>query len=63
LIIVKPIVQMASDRAREKQDSREADRRALESGEKSREDLRAENGVFSSVAREARLVLSKSRLS
>lgn len=51
------------DRAQEKRESREADRRALESGEKSRADLRLENGVFGSVARDARLVLSKSRLS
>ena len=56
---VSPSIQ---DRAREKQDSREADERALESGEKSREELRAENGVFGVIAREARLDLSKSRL-
>ena len=34
------------DRAREKQRSREEDARALASGEKSREDLRRENGHF-----------------
>ncbi|MBI4705306.1 MAG: hypothetical protein HY744_29725 [Deltaproteobacteria bacterium] len=34
------------ERAREKQRSREADERALESGEKSRERLRRENGFF-----------------
>jgi hypothetical protein len=33
-------------RAREKQRSREADARALASGEKSRDDLRRENGLF-----------------
>jgi len=34
------------ERAREKQLSREADARALASGEKSRDDLRRENGHF-----------------
>jgi hypothetical protein len=36
-----------SDRALEKQRSREADERALASGEKSAEQLQKENGVFS----------------
>jgi hypothetical protein len=35
------------ERAREKQRSREADARALASGEKSREQLQRENGHFS----------------
>jgi hypothetical protein len=34
------------ERAREKQRSRDADSRALASGEKSRDDLRRENGHF-----------------
>jgi hypothetical protein len=34
------------DRAREKQKSRDADDRALASGQKSRDDLRLENGHF-----------------
>jgi len=36
----------AQERAREKQASRDADARALASGEKSRDDLRRENGHF-----------------
>lgn len=36
-----------SERARAKQRSREADERALASGEKSREQLQKENGAFS----------------
>lgn len=35
-----------SDRAREKQHSREADARAIASGEKSVEQVRRENGIF-----------------
>lgn len=34
------------DRVREKQASREEDERALASGEKTREDLKRENGIF-----------------
>ncbi|MEZ4297218.1 MAG: hypothetical protein R3B70_19795 [Polyangiaceae bacterium] len=37
------------ERAREKQESREGDERALASGEKTQEDLRRENGHFSSL--------------
>lgn len=35
-----------AQRAREKAASRDADQRALESGEKTREQLRVENGAF-----------------
>lgn len=35
-----------ADLARAKEESREADARALESGEKSRDDLRRENGLI-----------------
>ena len=49
------------DRAREKQESRDQDRRALASGEKSREASRAEHSAFGSLAREARIVWSKVR--
>jgi len=57
---VKEVVRALQDRAREKQESREADRRALESGEKSREDLRAENGAFAFP--NAKHLVSKGRL-
>ncbi len=42
----------ASDRAAEKQSSREADARALATGAKSRDDLRRENSHFRELAHE-----------
>ena len=53
-------VEAVPDRAREKQDSRDEDRRALDAGERSRDDLRAENGAFAFP--DARYLPSKSRL-
>ncbi len=47
--------------ARMKQESREADERALASGEKCRDDLRGENGLF--VFPNARINYQRSRLS
>jgi len=47
--------------ARAKQAAREADERALESGEKSRDDLRRENGYFAFPR--ARLDLASAKLS
>jgi hypothetical protein len=40
---------IASERAKEKQASRDADEQALASGEKTREQLRQENGLVSSL--------------
>lgn len=48
-------------RAREKQASRDSDERDLRSGRKSAEQLRAENDLFASLARSARVDLSASR--
>jgi hypothetical protein len=45
----------------EKQRSRDEDRRALESGEKSIEQLRQENGVFAQLAPIARVNLAASK--
>lgn len=50
-----------ADLARAKEESREADARALESGEKSRDDLRRENGYFAFPG--ARLDLARAKLS
>ncbi len=48
---MKPVAEKldVEKRRQEKQASREADARALASGEKSREQLRRENGVFSGL--------------
>lgn len=61
LTTVKPVVSSSPNRVREKQESREEDRRALESGEKSRDDLLAENGAFAFP--NARHLISQGRLS
>jgi hypothetical protein len=45
----------------EKQRSRDEDRRALESGEKSIEQLREENGVLARVLADARVNLAASK--
>ena len=45
----------------EKQRSRDDDRRALESGEKTIEQLREENGVFAQLAPTARVNLAASK--
>lgn len=50
----------SAERAAEKRASREADRRALASGEKSIEQLRQENEVFAQLAPIARVNLSSS---
>ena len=57
---VKPVALVLAERAREKNESRDADQRALASGQKSREDLRAENGAFAFPG--ARHLISKGRL-
>jgi hypothetical protein len=49
------------DLIRAKQESREADERALASGKKSREDLRRENGLF--VFPRAKINYERSQLS
>jgi hypothetical protein len=49
------------DLSRAKQESREADDRALASGEKSREELRRENGLF--VFPRAKINYERSQLS
>jgi len=46
-----------AERAREKQRSRDEDRRALASGEKSPEELQRENGLFSFEPDEVRISL------
>ncbi len=48
---MKPVAEKLDieNRRQEKQDSRDADARALASGEKSREQLRRENGAFSGL--------------
>lgn len=49
----------ASQRAAEKAASREADARALASGEKTREQLRAENGAFAFPRERVRIDVSR----
>ncbi len=44
-----PVKYDFDERAREKQESRERDERAVLSGEKTQEELRRENGHFSSL--------------
>jgi hypothetical protein len=44
-----PVKYDFDERAREKQESRERDERAVASGEKTQEELRRENGHFSSL--------------
>jgi hypothetical protein len=51
-----------ADLARAKQESREADERAQDSGDKSREDLRRENGLIV-LPPEAPIDYSRSQLS
>lgn len=51
----------AAERAREKQESRERDEQALASGEKSREQLRRENGFFSALRFRIDLAGAKAR--
>lgn len=50
-----------NDRAREKQASRDADEQALASGEKTREQLRIENGAFAFPRERIRIDFSKAR--
>jgi hypothetical protein len=49
----------AAERAREKAASREADARAIASGEKSRAELRAENGAFGFPRDRVRIVIGQ----
>lgn len=60
---MKPRVESYSpaERAREKAVSREADARALASGEKSREQLRVENGAFAFPPERIRLDFSRAK--
>jgi hypothetical protein len=58
---MKPVAPARPDRAREKQESREADGRALESGRKTGDDLRRENGAF--ALPNARHLVTQGRLS
>lgn len=60
---MKPQVEKFSpaQRAHEKAASREADARALASGEKSREQLRAENGAFAFPPDRIRLDFSRAK--
>jgi len=48
----KHILAADEERAAQKQRSRDEDERALATGEKTREDLRIENGVFRALAHE-----------
>jgi hypothetical protein len=52
----------AIQRAAEKAASREADARALASGEKTREQLRAENGAFAFPRERVRVDLSRVKI-
>ena len=50
-----------AERAREKEASRESDANALATGQKSREQLRSENGAFAFPRERVRLDLSRAK--